>query len=119
MTILALTCSLHYLAIPLILNKHYVYTATIFLATTLGIIWHTFDILMELDYIMAGLWFMQDIYWSFILTQYDIILLNLIVLILNLMTNFTNNYVLYHSIWHVISAIKCIYIAFKIKYYFI
>ena len=74
---------------------------------------------MELDYVMACLWFSQDLHWSYVLIQYDIILLNLIVFILNLVTNFTNNYVLYHSIWHVISATKCIYIAFKIKYYFI
>jgi hypothetical protein len=119
MTTLVLTCSLHYLAIPIILNKHQVYALTIFLATTLGIIWHTFDILMVLDYIITGLWVLQDLYWSYRLKSNDIILLNLIVFILNLMTNFTNDYIYYHSIWHVISAIKCIYIAFKIKYYFI
>lgn len=121
--LLALTTSLHYLAIIPIIAKYRnvpipyfnrIYINIICVSTTVSIIWHYFDILMETNYILSGLWFCQDILWSLLLTQSHIIYLNLIIFALNIIISYMNNYVFYHSLWHMLSAIKCIYISYTI-----
>ena len=123
MNLLILTTSLHYLAIiPIIAKYGYIkipnfnriYLNIILVSTTLSIIWHRFNKLMYPDYFFAGLWFIQDILWSLLLIQPYIIYLNIIIFGLNIITNYMNNYIIYHSLWHVISALKCIYISYII-----
>lgn len=117
---LVLTSCLHYFAIlPLCRYnmpwyiKLYIYT--ILLTTTTSIIYHHTGYLLILDYVLAGLWFLQDALWSLELEGITIIVLNLLIFCLNIMVLFFNNYELYHSIWHVISAIKCIYVSYLIS----
>ena len=124
---LILTCSLHYLAmIPIKLQFlkinlpffNQMYINTIFLSTTFGILAHYLEtnyLIWKIDYIIAGLWFLEDVLWSFELENYMVIFLNIFVFGLNTLATYTNNYIMYHSIWHVISAIKCIYISFLIQ----
>jgi len=119
--LLALTASLHYLAVIPIIAKYinvpipyfnWIYVNIICLSTTTSIIWHYFNILLGLDYLLAGIWFCLDIIWGLLLNQPQIIYLNLIIFLLNIIITSMNNYVFYHSIWHVLSAIKCIYITY-------
>ena len=126
---LILTSSLHYLSvIPILLayqNKplpffNKIYRNTILLSTTISIIWHFFNEtskLVYLDYGLAIIWFLQDILWSFLLSKPIMIYLNIIIFILHFLVRYTGDYVLYHSIWHVISSIKCMYISYIIKHY--
>ena len=107
--LLLVTASLHYLAIiPFLVKNKYTnltffnrnYVNTIFLSTTMSIIWHYFNILKDVDYSLAGIWFIQDIMWGFLLNKEYIINLNILIYVLNIISDNTNNYVLYHSIWH-------------------
>jgi hypothetical protein len=127
--LLVLTSSLHYLAvIPIILtyqNKplpffNRIYRNTILYSTTISILWHFFNEtykLVFLDYGLAIVWFIQDVLWSFLLSKPSMIHLNIIIFILHFLVRYTGDYVLYHSIWHVISSIKCLYISYVIKHY--
>jgi len=118
---LVLTSALHYFAVPPLLCKFNIpwyiklYIYTILLSTTTSIIWHYTGYLLILDYVLAGFWFFQDVLWSLELEGITIILLNLLIFCLNIVVLFLNNYELYHSIWHVISAIKCIYVSYLIS----
>jgi hypothetical protein len=128
--LLLVTSALHYLAIIPILCKSYssyvtihqyyrIYANTIILATTFSILGHYYNTigLQLADYYLAGIWFLQDIVWSLEINKSRIILLNIIIFCLNMITNYLNNYEYYHSIWHVLSAIKCIYISYLIRNY--
>jgi len=116
---LSLTCGLHYLSIlPFILKNtnrpstyYNIYINTILLSTTFGIIWHYYNKFMIYDYIFTGIWFVEDLFWSLELNNYMILNLNIIIFVLNIIINYIHNYVFYHSIWHILSAIKCIYIS--------
>lgn len=134
-----ITCALHYFAIiPFLFknrNKNHIYEThvlennycntpfyyhtyinTIILSTTAGIIWHYYGNYMIFDYLVASLWIVQDVIWSFEKNKFRIIILNIIIFILNIISNFSNDYILYHSLWHIISACKCVYISYLIKY---
>lgn len=126
---LVLTSCLHYLALIPILIKYRnkqlsyfnkLYRNTIIFSTTCSILWHYYDesyLLIYFDYIIALLWFCQDILWSMLINKSIIIYLNILIGILNFLVRYSGNYVLYHSIWHVLSSIKCIYISWIIKQY--
>jgi hypothetical protein len=91
-------------------GKNKVYSIIIITSTSLSILYHAEHeqnvIITQLDYIVAG-----------ILALYEItidkksILLNLILLFINLNIPYNNNYPFYHSIWHLLSAAKTIYIS--------
>jgi hypothetical protein len=116
---LIITTVSHYMAIlPLLYNTYYYdYIIIIFISTTFSILWHhdneRISIIYNMDYIFAFIWFMYDM----ILTNYltYTLLLNLIIFIINRWSDHCKNYKLYHSIWHLLSALKC----FIISYYFI
>jgi hypothetical protein len=129
-SLLLVTSALHYLAIIPILCKSYktyvgvhqyyrIYANTIILATTFSILWHYYNTigLQLADYYLAGIWFLQDIGWSLEINKLRIIILNIIIFGLNIIINYSDNYEYYHSIWHVLSTIKCIYISYLIRKY--
>jgi hypothetical protein len=126
--LLLLTTALHYFAILPHLIKYYnnilphyhrVYINLIILSTTFSIIWHYYNeprnILLFFDYYFGFLWFVGDMLWALDLNNISIVLLNLGCFFLNININYSNNYVLYHSIWHVINAIKSIYVSYIIN----
>jgi hypothetical protein len=80
-------------------------------------LWHYHNTyqLMIMDYYFATIWFLLDIGWYMELNSNRILVLNLIIFICNIIINNLDNYVYYHSIWHIISAIKCIYISYLIR----
>jgi hypothetical protein len=122
MNLLLLTASLHYLAIIPIIAKYKlnvplfnrIYLYTIWLTTTISMIWHYTNNLLDVDYLFTALWFGEDVLWSLLLNQPHIIYLNIGIFTLNIIVDRMNNYIFYHSIWHVISAMKSIYISYLV-----
>lgn len=116
----------HYLAVvpffkgcklPYIIRS---YISTIILSSTLSIIWYlnpSSTQIMVADYSAAGIWGVLDI----ILAQQTdnftvisrIVILDGGVFCLNIFINIflIKYYVLFHSLWHCLSAIKCIYVS--------
>jgi hypothetical protein len=70
---------------------------------------------MIMDYYFATIWFLFDIGWYKELNNNKILILNLIVFIFNIIIINFDNYVYYHNIWNIISAIKCMYISYLIR----
>ena len=124
---LLLTSALHYLAIIPILCKKYrsvpyyyrIYGNTILLSTTCSILWHYYNTLQLqlIDYYFVTIWFIQDLMWSLEINKLRILVLNLIIFGLNISVYYLDDYEYYHSIWHVLSAIKCIYISYLLNYH--
>jgi hypothetical protein len=87
-----------------------IYSMIIITSTSLSILYHLEHEkninITNIDYVVAG-----------ILALYEItidkksILLNIILLFINLSIPYNNNYPLYHSIWHLLSACKTIYMS--------
>jgi len=130
--ILIITSFLHYLAILPILFKynvnklshfHTVYVNLIIVTTSISIIWHyyqePYNYLMAFDYYFSSLWFIADMLWALDLCNISILYLNIGSFILNIIINYSNNYILYHSIWHVLNALKCIYVSYLITKHFL
>jgi len=112
MNYLVLSTLPHYLA--LYPKNNSLYRAVIFTSSTLSVLWHIYNepinIIFYLDYAAAAIWFFYDIFLGFHTKNiYTIFILNFIVFILN--QSIKNEYVFYHSVWHIMSAIKCYYIA--------
>ena len=55
--------------------------------------------------------------WSLEINKLRILVLNLIIFGLNISVYYLDDYEYYHSIWHVLSAIKCIYISYLLNYH--
>ena len=122
MNLLIMTTLLHYCAIyPLLYGKHNNnnYIIIIILGTSLSILYHideTNYYIFICDYIMALYWLLHDIVIALYIDKLFIIgTLNFIIFIINIIVPYDNNYIYNHSIWHVLSAIKCIYIAIIIR----
>jgi hypothetical protein len=121
--LLLLTTSLHYLAIiPICKNYQSIYiyrlySNVIMVSTTFSMLWHYYNTyqLMIMDYYFATIWFLFDIGWYKELNNNKILILNLIVFIFNIIIINFDNYVYYHNIWNIISAIKCMYISYLIR----
>jgi len=128
---LLITAQLHYYAlVPLLLPYtknlkilpffNRLYIITIIIGTTLSLFYHYYHestIIMILDYLVAGFWFLLDILWSALLDIKNIKYMNIVIFGLNIIFNYCGNYVFYHSIWHILSAIKCIIVSSLIYYY--
>jgi hypothetical protein len=110
----------HYFAIiPTIVYNHKYsieYSLIILVSSSLSILWHLTSqqhtILKFLDYFLACLWFLSDI--SISNNSITVILLNGIILLLNLIIQNNLEYQTWHSIWHICSSLKCLYISYFI-----
>ena len=101
----------HFLSIlPIIYNVEYI--CVILVSTILSIIYHideTDRVIMVYNYGMAFIWVLYDIHMGYSTPYlYTIINLNVISYIIN---KCTINEPLYHSIWHLINAVKCYYVS--------
>jgi hypothetical protein len=92
------------------------YPFVIFVSTTLSVLWHACDqppnsLLFYADYLAATVWFLYDLkiglYASEIRLE-TVFLLNALIFILNIYTGPNN---IAHVMWHIVSALKCIYIS--------
>jgi len=123
-SILILTTSLH--CVSLFPSLYYItkysnitilYNTVISLATLFSILWHldeTNKIIMYIDYFLALVWLIFDIYISLLnyILLFQVLLLNFIIFYLNTLIKKNNMYYIYHSIWHIISSIKCLFIIY-------
>jgi hypothetical protein len=122
--ILILTALLHLCALypSLYYNKIYYnisvfYNIIILFATLFSMLWHLDEsnkIIMYIDYLLAFLWLILDIYIALLnyILLLQILLLNFIIFFLNILIKKNNMYYIYHSIWHIQSSIKCLYIIY-------
>jgi hypothetical protein len=92
--------------------------ATIVISSTIfSAAWHLqgsqLTNLALIDHICATIWFMADIAYTYDRPGFkQTLLLNIFISILNPLLS-SQNYTLYHSLWHLLSAAKAVYIAQK------
>ena len=93
-----------------------IYIMIIILSTLLSTIWHIMNevknVIYYLDYIMVIILVTYELYISY--NKYITITLNFIIFIINQYSNKCSNYKTIHGIWHIMSAIKCYYIAYYV-----
>jgi hypothetical protein len=95
-------------------NISILYNIVITLATIFSILWHldeTKKIIMYIDYLLAFIWLVLDIYIALLnyILLIQVLLLNFIIFYLNILIKKNESYYIYHSIWHIISSVKCLY----------
>jgi hypothetical protein len=114
----------HYLAIYPVVSVYKTYTSEyihiILASSTLSIVYHIYEesnpFLTFLDYLVAFVWLAYDLKLSMDTKQWkQILFLNGLICTLNLSVTYTKNYVLFHSLWHLLSAAKCFYVSTLIK----
>ena len=91
--------------------NNYEYINIIIISTGLSVAYHTYPIhiIVFADYFIAFVWFLYDCHISLKYKIWQPIALNGLVFLLNIIP--TNNYLIYHTIWHLLSASKCFYVA--------
>ena len=123
-----LTSSFHYISIyPLIqycnINNIHIfhYINIILISSSFSILYHTFNesnhVITFIDYFLAVIWGLYDILLS-LSDDFRIIkifVMNFIIFITNKCISYDDDYEYYHSIWHIISAIKCFYVSLLIS----
>ena len=118
-TSLILSTLPHYFAILPWLHARFActeYPFIIFTSTTLSVLWHACDqppnsLLFYADYLAAAVWFMYDLKIGLRASEIrleTVIILNMLIFILNIYTGPNN---IAHVMWHIVSALKCIYIS--------
>ena len=123
--ILVLTTLLHLLAtIPPFSSTHpfrYAYISVVFATTLISAVWHLKGqpegLLLYLDYSFTAIWFFYDMGLIGNLPNAEkakIITASFSILCLHEVCSAEQNYAVYHSLWHIASAIKCIYVSFNI-----
>ena len=101
----------HYLSIRFPWTSH---NYIVIVSSTFSVLWHWYGepktLLHYLDYFFALVWFLTDISRSrkFLTT---VIALNAIVFITNICIKYNSDYWLYHSLWHLLSSAKSLYIS--------
>jgi len=114
--LLVLTTLPHYLSIiPVYPHDLYQYKTAIIVSSTISVIWHAYseptNIVLVMDYVAACYWAFYEIHLSHNDDTLKIYLLNFILILLNAIAHGSNDYILYHSAWHITSALKCFYVA--------
>ena len=123
--ILPLTTLFHFLAvIPPLATTHpfrHAYSAIIATTTILSAVWHLKGqpegVYQYLDYSFTTIWFFYDMgLMSHLpnLDQLSIIAANIFIMSLHELCSYPENYAVYHSLWHIVSAIKCLYVSCKL-----
>lgn len=119
MNLLLLSTLPHYLAIyPLFVRSNsniYNYISLIIISVNLSVLYHLSGESLYFaipDYCFAGIWFLYDLFLSFQNknTFYLILFLNLFIFYLNLSVD-QMNYEVDHSVWHLLSAAKCVWVS--------
>ena len=119
MSLILSTLPHFFTAMPLM--QYYEYTAghihVILVSTTFSIAYHATaesnDMIRKIDYCLAFLWFLHELYNGYRFTHrslYKILLSNLVVFLINLYTPI-QSYQVYHSLWHILSASKSMYVS--------
>ena len=115
-----LTTLPHYIACYFAYQINILYGTIIFLSSSFSVIWHFFNqprnSLFYLDYTFAFFWFLTELILASLTKNlflvFVIILLNITVAILNEIKLVGISYDTIHSIWHLISTFKGIFVAY-------
>lgn len=116
-----LTTSLHFLTLYFTISNIY-YSTIIILSTSSSLIWHS-------NYEHNYFHYILDYFFAILLTTYEIfngndkifiIYINIVVLVVNKLTDVLSlykllNYTTGHSLFHIISSIKCFYVSYKFQ----
>ena len=104
----------HYLAL-LFTGKNAVYSFVVFSSTSCSVYWHILgeprNEIWILDYMLAYMWFIAELAVNHKEEALLITLLNFGVLLVNKWTDTSRQYHFHHSMWHLLSASKAIYVA--------
>lgn len=100
------------------------YIFVIYGSTKLSILYHVYReshyVINILDHLMAGIWFLYDMYMAYRYTKYKawvmILCSEILTLILNLCIGQGSQYKILHSLWHLLHAFKAYYIACLISH---
>jgi hypothetical protein len=123
--ILPLTTLFHILAvIPPLTSTHsfrHAYSAVIVATTILSGLWHLKGqpegVYQYLDYSFTTIWFFYDMGLMTRLPDMDkakILTISFFILCLHLVCSAEQNYEIYHSVWHIASSMKCIYVSYML-----
>lgn len=114
MNTLSLTTLPHYLSIYPMWNRPY-YPLIVCASTTLSFLYHRYsesnEIITVCDYVFALVWASYDLRLSSRATCRLVLLLNTVIFLMNMSIAYDKNYVYYHSLWHLLSAAKSLYIS--------
>lgn len=121
MNLLMISTLPHFLSvIPLLHNPNFIrfgYISVIVASSTFSILYHINEesqIIATIDYLLAFIWFAYDIKLGYRFRQ-QFFVLNGLVFLMNILIPYNKYYVTIHSIWHIISALKCLYISYSIS----
>jgi hypothetical protein len=102
----------HYLAIT---RKNIVYSSIVIASSTLSVLWHWHGeqkgTIQNLDYLAAFAWGIAELVYAPRGFLKLVFVANSIVLCTNLCIKYDANYWFYHSAWHLLSAIKAIWLS--------
>lgn len=108
----------HYLSIRFPWTSH---NYIVIVSSTFSVLWHWYgepkNLLHYLDYFFALVWFLTDISRCRRGVLTAIIVLNAIVFITNICIKYNSDYWLYHSLWHLLSSAKSLYVSKYLTYY--
>lgn len=105
------------------------YRVVIFTSTIASWLWHSVEsyygpskTICAIDHLIAGLWFLYDVYYSIMLGNFwKVFGINMIITFMNRGVVWLDNknivsYRIGHTIWHYLSAMKAIYVAYEFSY---
>ena len=111
------TTLLHFLSIlPLISTSFNLYMCIIVWSTISSVLYHWYDEsncwTTLLDYVLAGIWSLYDIYLGYKhKLLHKILPTNLVSCFVHLLIPYNTYYTLTHSMWHILNACKSYYVA--------
>ena len=84
-------------------------------STTLSLLYHSYgesnQFITACDYLMALVWAVYDLRLSSRSTYRIILFLNALIFLINMSIAYDKHYAFYHSVWHLISATKSLYVS--------
>jgi hypothetical protein len=110
----------HFLSIIPIIKYYkssaFLYINIIVLSSTFSILYHYYEqsntIINVFDYFFAVLWVLYDIKLTYKTPAiYKILFGNCSMCLINIVIDYSNNYIIAHSLWHLLNASKCIYVS--------
>ena len=126
MNFIIISTLLHYISIyPLLIYNNYyelLYIFIIIISTTFSVLYHYYQeanlFINIIDYSLAFLWLIYDLIFAlYIHHLFEIALSNIFIFLINIYIPYNYYYKYLHTIWHILSAIKCFYVSTLIKTY--
>lgn len=96
------------------------YINIIAISTTFSVLYHFYNesnaIITGIDYYMVFVWFLYDLTAGTRVKKLSrFLLVNAVILFININVPYNKNYIVFHSLWHCLSAYKCYYVSNQIR----